>query len=191
MLVRLRPEPPEPATPSDPRDFSEVYRRFAPSVSRWARRLGGSRVDAEDITQEVFTVVLRRINDFDPERGDLGAWIYGITVRVIQAARRRHRVRQWLARMFGPFEREPLCSEASPEAQAQSNQSRAQLYELLEQLPEAQRTAFVLYEMEELDGAAIAEITGTTVANVWVRVHRARRTLEESARRNAAKEGTS
>lgn len=171
-----------PALPPDANDFSQVFRHFAPRVSRWVKRLGGPEVDAEDLTQEVFAVVLRRLKDFDPERAELGAWLYGITVKVVQATRRRRRMRQFLSKMFGAHGTvEPASHEPDPEAQAARGQARSLLYQLLDTLPETHRTAFILYEVEELDGPAIAELTGTSVANVWVRVHRARRMLEAAA----------
>lgn len=172
-----------PALASTPSDFSEIFRQFAPRVSRWVKRLGGPEVDPEDLTQEVFTVVLRRFKDFDPERAELGAWLYGITVKVVQATRRRRRVRHFLSKVFGATSdgSEPVSHEPDPEAQMARDQARGLLYQLLDTLPEAHRTAFIMYEVEELDGPAIAEITGTSVANVWVRVHRARRMLEAAA----------
>lgn len=177
--------PLEPALAPGTKDFSEVFRHFAPRVSRWVKRLGGPQMDPEDVTQEVFTVVLRRLKDFDPERAEMGAWLYGITVKVVQAARRRRRVRQFLGKMFGGGSDdgyEPISPEPDPEAQMAQGQARALLYQLLDTLPEAHRTAFILYEVDELDGPTIAEITGTSVANVWVRVHRARRMLEAAAK---------
>jgi len=170
-------------TAPDPGDFSEVFRVFAPRVSRWAKRLGGRDIDAEDVTQDVFGVVLRRLKDFDPERAEMGAWLYGITVRVVQGARRRRQVRNFLGKVFGAAGEtdEPVSPLPNAETQLASVQARTMLYKLLEGLPETHRTAFLLYEVEELDGPTIAKITGTSVANVWVRVHRARRMLETAA----------
>ncbi|MCG5053377.1 MAG: sigma-70 family RNA polymerase sigma factor [Myxococcales bacterium] len=171
-----------------PPDFSEVYRSHAAQVSLWARRLGGPEIDVEDVTQEVFTVFLRRLDAYDPQRAEIGAYLHGITVRVVQALRRRQRVRRWLGKLWGGerSEHDPVDDQPNPERQLQRQQARALLYGLLEQVPDAQRTAFVLYEIEELDGASIAALTGTSVANVWVRVHRARRTLENLAERHEA-----
>jgi RNA polymerase sigma-70 factor (ECF subfamily) len=168
-------------------DFTQVYRTFAPRVSAWVRRLGGPEIDVEDAVQEVFTVLLGRLQEFDPSVGEPGAWLHGITVRVVQARRRRFRVRRWLGKAFGrgpadADEHEARCREPSPEAQVASAEARHVIYRLLDELPEAQRTAFILYELEEMEGAAIATVTKTTVANVWVRVHRARRHLEKAAR---------
>ena len=169
-------------------DFSQVYQAYAPLVSRWARRLGGPETDPEDVTQEVFSVVLRRLHEFDPGKGEIGGWIYGITVRVVQGLRRRRRVRHWLASMFGRSAQEMPPEPPSPEAAMVADEAKSLLYRLLDKLPEAHRTAFILYEVEELDGSTIASLTNTSTANVWVRVHRARRLLEAAARQSREEE---
>lgn len=175
----------------NPSDFAELYRAYAPRVSSWVRRLGGPQADAEDLTQEVFTVVLRRLESFDGERGAVGAWLYGITVKVVQGARRKKRVRQWLTTVFGSGQPEASGSHtASPEAQLVAGQAKQTLYRMLDQLPEAQRTAFILFELEEMDGPAIAAVTKTSVANVWVRLHRARRLLQQAAASDEREEGS-
>lgn len=52
-------------------------------------------------------------------------------------------------------------------------------YQLLDELSESQRTTFILFEVEGLSGAQIAEITGTKINAVWVRLSRARRKFME------------
>jgi RNA polymerase sigma-70 factor (ECF subfamily) len=167
-------------------DFDELYRRHAADVSRWAARLAGPGHDVEDVVQEVFTVALRRSSAYDAERGELGAWLHGITVRTVQARRRKHRLRDWLLREVLRWRRGTLVTgrdadlvdrSPDPEQQLVHAEARRRLYGLLDELPEATRAAFVLYEIEELDGARIAATLGISVANVWVRLHRARKHL--------------
>ena len=55
-------------------------------------------------------------------------------------------------------------------------------YQLLDELSESQRTTFILFEIEGLSGAQIAEITGTGINTVWVRLSRARRKFMEHMR---------
>src|SRR4051812_20307499 len=74
--------------------FAAIYAEHAQTVARWAARLGGPAADVEDITQEVFVVVNRRLADF---RGDsrLSTWLFGITAKVAANERRRRKLRQW------------------------------------------------------------------------------------------------
>jgi RNA polymerase sigma factor (sigma-70 family) len=72
--------------------FDEVYRTHVNTVARWAMRLVGPDGEFEDVAQEVFIVVRRRLPEF---RGDaeITTWLYKITMRV--AARARVRARWW------------------------------------------------------------------------------------------------
>lgn len=152
-----------------------VFRAYGARVARWAQRLlGPGSADLEDTVQDVFLVAFRRRGAFDPGRGELGAWLHGITVRVVQSRRRRLALRRWFwASQPEAWSAAPDC----PEEGAMRLQLRGHLYALLERLPEKQRTALILHDLEGLDGERIAQLTGATVGNVWVRVHRARKAL--------------
>jgi RNA polymerase sigma-70 factor (ECF subfamily) len=56
---------------------------------------------------------------------------------------------------------------------------QVRLYRALDRLPDRYRTTLVLYEIEELSGEQVAELTGTSVGTVWVRLHRGRERLVE------------
>jgi RNA polymerase sigma factor (sigma-70 family) len=62
------------------------------------------------------------------------------------------------------------------------------VYELLDQLGEKNRTAFIMYELEGLSGERIAELTGTSIATVWVRLSRARQKFIACMRVREARE---
>jgi RNA polymerase sigma-70 factor (ECF subfamily) len=59
----------------DPAAFEEIYRRHAPRVYSLAYRLTGSLADAEDLLQEAFLLVHRKLDSFKGESA-LGTWIY-------------------------------------------------------------------------------------------------------------------
>lgn len=181
--------------------LEQIYREHSKTVARWAMRLLGPREDFEDVVHDVFLVVRRRLPDF---RGDaeITTWLYEITVRVVQAARRRARWRSWISGR-GPSPsrgRQEVClsvvssafspvvsswGEASPDPQAllEARERTRVMYRLLDSLREDQRTTFILFELEGLSGNQIAEITGASVATVWVRLSRARRKFLECMRR--------
>ena len=60
--------------------FREVFEQNAPFVWRCLRRLGVSQADVEDVCQEVFVVVHRKLGQFDG-RASVRSWLYGICVR--------------------------------------------------------------------------------------------------------------
>ena len=73
-----------------PETLAQIYEAHFDFVWRNARRLGVPEASADDVTQDVFMVVQRRIADFDG-RGPIQAWIFGICVRVVRDHRRSFR----------------------------------------------------------------------------------------------------
>jgi RNA polymerase sigma-70 factor (ECF subfamily) len=155
-----------------PPDLAALFRAHGAAVSRWVARLGGPGADVEDLVQEVFLVVHRRLGEF---RGDarVTTWLYEIAIRVVQARRRRARLSSWWQRRHA-VAAEPPPEVATPLDELERRRRAEMVYQLLDRLPEAERTALILFELEGLSGQRIAELTGASLANVWVRVHRAR-----------------
>lgn len=156
----------------------------AGSVSRWAERLGGPGIDVEDVVQDVFLIVQRRLPEFRGE-AQITTWLYEITVRVVQAKRRSLRVR----RMLWPFQRaqdmtvEHSAPASDPAHSLSAQQESALLYRLLDQLDEKYRLALVLFEIEGKSCKEIAALTGASLANVWMRVSRGRAKLAQAYKR--------
>jgi RNA polymerase sigma-70 factor (ECF subfamily) len=165
-----------------PPSFESVYRAHGKTVARWAIRLLGPPGDFEDAVQDVFMVVRRRLPEF---RGDaeITTWLYEITVRVAQRSRQRARWWSWATgRGQSPGrgrELETFVPAAEmpndPQAILEARERTRLLYQILDELGQAERTAFILFEMEGLSGEQIATITGASINAVWVRLSRARR----------------
>jgi len=162
---RLGSEPPSSA------DLGQIYRDHAADVSRWARRLRGPHADVEDVLHEVFLVVQRRLGEFRKD-AKLSTWLYCITVRVVQEQRRKERWLRWLHvdRILSPERPAPR----TPLELLESRRATEITYHLLDGLPEAERSALILFELERLSGEQIASLTGEAVGTIWVRLHRAR-----------------
>ena len=126
-----------------------------------AERFLGSRIEAEDIVQEVFWRVFRQAPTLrDPER--LRSFIYSFAVRVLKAELRRRRVRGWL-----PF----LKTEEPPDVpfRASDFESRdllAKLYRLLDRLTPRDRLVFVLRRMEAMTVDEIATTMDISISTV-------------------------
>jgi RNA polymerase sigma-70 factor, ECF subfamily len=173
-----RPVPKSPQTLGANDDPAEIYRVHGRQVSCWTARLLGNPADVEDVVHDIFMVAFRRLDSYREELGDMGAWLHGITVRTIQARRRKQQLRRFLF-LDGSADLPVAAPGASPEENVLRKQARAQLYARLERLPENQRTAFILHDIEGLLPEQIAALTETTTGNVTVRVHRARKTLQK------------
>jgi RNA polymerase sigma-70 factor (ECF subfamily) len=172
----------------EPGDLEAIYRRHADAVAIWAQRLGGPDVDLEDIVHDVFLVVQRRLPEWRGE-AKITTWLYEITLRVVQQRRRRLRWLRWLpgrspdvaGEGSGSDELADLPSDQSgPQDLLERREVSQTLYRILDGIGEKYRTVVILFELEGLSGEQIAAITGTSLANVWIRLHRAR---EKMARR--------
>src|SRR5262245_51751774 len=75
-------------------DFSSLYDMWFDRVSRWLGALGAPDTDLEDLAQEVFLVVRRRLRDFDGR--NVAGWLYRIASRKVG----QHRRRRWFANLF-------------------------------------------------------------------------------------------
>lgn len=148
-----------------------IFREHAPYVWRALRRLGVAETDAEDVCQEVFLVVHRRLATFTGECA-LRTWLYGICIRTASDYRRRpHRLREQPAGDDLPEVRTP----APQEDELERRRSRDRLDAALDTLDEAKRAVFVLYEIEGLLMPEVAEAVGCPLQTAYSRLHAARK----------------
>lgn len=171
---------PEGEAPSD-LTFEGLYEQRFEDVSRWVRALGAAEADRDDLVQEIFLVVHRRLADFDGQ--NVAGWLYQIARRKV----RDHRRLLWVKHLFGktslPLVDAMLTTKQSAFDELETKQKRQLLAELLEKLNEDQRAAFVLFEIEGASGEEIAALTGVPVNTVWARIHKARKKLQDQAER--------
>ena len=165
-------------------DFCDVFRDFGAYVPGLLRRLGVAEREVEDVAQDVFTVVHRRLPAF---RGDatVKTWVCGITLRVARSHLRLARVRKL-------FLGEPPVEPSREPTQLESallNERMRLLQRALDELPEPQRRVFVLYELEELSIAEIAKLLGRSEKTAYTRLYTAREKVERSLRRALASGG--
>ncbi len=159
--------------------FAELYQQYARYVWRLVFRLGVATNDVEDVCQEVFTVVHRKLPGFE-QRSSLKTWLYGIAYRCASDYRRRaHRKREVLEDdMTETLPGEPLQEQHVDVKRAQALMARA-----LESLDEAKRATFVLYEFEELDMTEISHIMQCPAQTGYSRLNAARKHIEREVSR--------
>jgi len=161
--------------PSNSLEFRAIYEDWFDQVSHWIRAMGGPEADRDDLVQDVFLVVHRRLRDFDGE--NLPGWLYQIARRRVRDFRRLSWVRHLL---FGGAQLpESLVKEgASPADELETQQKSALLERLLSRLNESERAALVLFEIDGYSGEEIAQIQGVPLGTVWARIYKARRKLK-------------
>lgn len=136
---------------------------------RFLRRLGLPDHETDDAVQEVVLVLSRKLDSV--QRGSERAFVLSTAVRVASTFRRTARNR----REVDDAELQCLeCPELNPEALMEKRRLRAALDRVLEELPMDLRAVFVLYELEELTMAEIADTLGLPRGTVASRLRRSR-----------------
>ncbi len=177
-------------TPSRGDEFTRFYDRWFEHVSRLVSLLGGPDADREDILQEVFLVVRRRLPAFDGVNAS--GWLYQITRRQV----RDFRNRTWVKHIFTRRrEEEPdalAADVAHPERALETRQKQRALHAILARMNPDRRATFVLFEIDGLSGEEIARIQGVPLNTVWTRLRTARKEFFAYAakfRRSCEQEG--
>jgi RNA polymerase sigma-70 factor, ECF subfamily len=172
--ARLIHESPATEGATKPLRFEDVYAEWFHEIYRWVRAFGGLAADLDDLAQDVFIVVRRKLPEFDGV--NLAGWLYRITQRTVRDYRRR----TWLRLFFHKKE-----SHQIENYQARQNLNPAELLErreaerllaqILEGMTTTRRTTFILFEIEGYSGEEIAELESVPVNTVWTRLHYARK----------------
>lgn len=167
----------------DEEAFTALYRRRQGGIYRFALQMSGSEAIAEDVTQEVFMLLIREAAAYDPSRGSLQAFLYGVARNHVLRALERNR------------EGVPLEDEAEPCTEGAgdtlANLTRAEALEAVRQavlaLPSHYREVVVLCDLEEMDYANAAAALGCSIGTVRSRLHRARGLLTAKLRADPAR----
>ena len=174
-----------------------LMERYASRVYRVARGITRTDADAEEVVQDVFLTLVRKIDSFEG-RSALGTWIYRVTANAALLKRRgkRAELEVSLEEHLPTFKedghregnRSYLLADWSrtPEAELLDGEARAVLSRAIDQLPEPYRAVLVLRDVEELTNEETARILGESVASVKSRLHRARMALREQLTRHLA-----
>jgi RNA polymerase sigma factor (sigma-70 family) len=154
-------------------EITSLFRAYAAQVERWVTRLAGPGIDAEDVVQDVFLVVQRRMGEWRAD-AKVTTWLYRITERVVRRQRDKQRIGQWLQGLTNDFAEEIPSDRLTPVGELERKQAKDNVHAALATLEPKQREVVVLFELEGLSGHEIADRTDTKRATVWVRLHRGR-----------------
>jgi RNA polymerase sigma-70 factor (ECF subfamily) len=166
-----------PRLPAVPLDFRSVYEARFHDVVRWIRAMGGRDEDLDDLAQEVFIIVRRKLDGFDGQ--NLNGWLYRITQRTVRDYRRAAWFRNLLVRKKVSDHELALLKLVEPgrgpAEEQELREAQRSLRLVLSKMREKHRTAFVLFEIEGYTGEEIAELESAPVATVFTRLYHARR----------------
>ena len=166
--------------------WDEVVTRHSDRVFRLAYRLTGNRPDAEDLTQEVFVRVFRKLDTYTP--GTFDGWLHRITTNIfLDQARRKQRIR------FDALSDERASRLSSkgptPDIEIAEQTFDDDIERALATLPPDFRAAVVLCDVEGLSYEEIAAIMDAKLGTVRSRIHRGRAMLRTALAHRAPAAG--
>jgi len=162
----------------DEQAFVSLYRKRQGSIYRFALHMTGEPALAEDVTQEVFLALIRDEWSYDPERGALASYLFGIARKLVLRALERGRSDVALESAEQPSWRQ-LTVNPDPLSDLTRKEGIDALRRAVLTLPRRYREVVVLCDLEEVDYADAARVLGCPVGTVRSRMHRARALLME------------
>jgi RNA polymerase sigma-70 factor (ECF subfamily) len=194
-LLRINPAMKPEDNPSDGELFQSMlagdeealaalYHRRQGGIYRFAVQMCGSQALAEDVTQEVFMVLIRDGQTFDPTRGSLNAFLVGVARNLLLRRLQRER-------FYVPMEEDShdeatthksfLTADGPLEDLSRMETVNSVRMAVLA-LPERYREVVVLCDLQEMSYVEAAEVLSCAVGTVRSRLHRARALLIEKLR---------
>lgn len=166
----------------DEKAFLEFYRRHQGVVFRFALQMSGKTEIAEEVTQDVFVVVMNLGVRYDSERGSVAAFLYGIARNFVLRALERER--PYITVLDDPAG--DYAGRLSADHDTFGELAQTERIETLRKavlaLPPAYREVVVLCDLHERDYAEAAGVLGCAIGTVRSRLHRARALLAEKMR---------
>jgi RNA polymerase sigma-70 factor (ECF subfamily) len=178
LLERLRAR--EPAA------FEQLVRQYSGRLLAVARRFLNNEEDARDAVQDAFLSAFRSVDRFEGS-AQLGTWLHRIVVNasLMKLRRRQRKPERSIEDLLPKFQADghhadPVVAWGpSPGEMLQTEETRRQVREAIDRLPENYRTVLLLRDIEGVDNDETARLLGETVAAVKTRLHRARLALRE------------
>src|SRR5262245_27649231 len=163
----------------DARALEQLYERHQGGIYRFALRMSGSEAVAEDVTQDVFMALMRDGNQYDPARGPLQAYLYGMARH--RVLRRLERDRAFVSISDDQEDDAPvdakLIVDNDPMEEMARNQTIESVRHAISALPVHYREVVVLCNLQEMNYEDAARVIGCPVGTVRSRLHRARAML--------------
>jgi RNA polymerase sigma-70 factor (ECF subfamily) len=174
------------STAGDEEAFVALYRRRQGGVYRFALQMSGSQTIAEDVTQEVFMVLMRESHGYDAMKGSLSAYLYGIARNHVLRCLERNRPFVPMAADDSEEATETsnaqLVAQDDPLGELTRNETIASVRQAILALPAHYREVVVLCDLHEMSYADAAVVLRCAVGTVRSRLHRGRALLVEKLR---------
>jgi RNA polymerase sigma-70 factor, ECF subfamily len=168
-------------------NLTTIYREHGQFIWLSLQRLGVRVPDLDDLAQDVFMVVHRKLSHLET-RASIRPWLFGICMRIAANYRRRRRWKVEIPSAGRDHNRAaglPLADDLLINGEDRELAERA-----LASLEVGKRAIFVMFEIEELSCAEIAELMNVPVGTVYSRLHAARGQLRKALARSSRSKGS-
>jgi RNA polymerase sigma-70 factor, ECF subfamily len=169
------------AQQGDAAAFETIYQMHSRRVYALCLRMVGDPAEAEDLTQEAFLQLFRKIHTFRGESA-FSSWLHRLTANIVLMRFRKKRVAAVslddLTRSDEERER-PIIEFGAPDLRLVGVFDRVNLQTAIEQLPEGYKSMFVLHDVHGFEHNEIATMLGCSVGNSKSQLHKARKRLRE------------
>ncbi len=169
------------AQQGDPAAFERIYRLHSRRVYALCLRMVGNTAEAEDLTQEAFLQLFRKIQTFRGESA-FSTWLHRLSVNVVlMRLRKKSLPVTSLEETTEPDEETggPRKDFGAPDLRLSGSIDRVNLQRAIEQLPPGYRTAFVLHDVQGYEHNEIADIMECSIGNSKSQLHKARTRLRK------------
>lgn len=181
------------AQKGDAAAFERLYQLHSRRVYSLCLRMVGNPATAEDLAQEAFLQLFRKIQTFRGESA-FSTWLHRLTVNVVLMRLRRKNVMETSLDELAESDEEsgsPPREVGAPDLKLTGSVDRVNLDRAVSQLPPGYRAVFLLHDVEGYEHNEIAEMMGCSIGNSKSQLHKARTRLREllqEAERDRARE---
>jgi RNA polymerase sigma-70 factor (ECF subfamily) len=166
---------------------AEVHARHGEFIWKTLYRMGVRAPHLEDVYQEVFLVVHRRLDSYAGHCA-ITTWLFEVCFRVAAGYRRRAHFRREQLVPDAASVSYVAAPTATPEREVEKRQAADRLHDILNTLNLEQRVVFTMFELEGLTCDQIGESIGVPVGTVYSRLHRARKAFLRALSRQRARD---
>lgn len=164
-------------------DFHVLFRAHFRFVCVTLRRLGVRDGDVEDVAQELFVLVHKKLDSYDCAR-PVQLWLFGFCLRAASTYRRLARHRRLLHQ---DSDTDIAHTDPLPDDRIAAEQNRRLVLAALDDLDVDRRTVFVMHDLNEFSASQIAEMLSVPVNTVYSRLRLAREDFRKAIHRIRAR----
>jgi len=165
--------------------FRALYERYQGRLYRFALHMSGNTAIAEEVTQEVFMLLMSKAKAYQAQKGTVAGYLFGITRNLTRRGLRERS--QEVSIALSPDEGD--CPEPAMDGDLLQDLTQSELLDCLRRavptLPDPYREVVVLCDLEEMSYADAAELLECSEGTVASRLHRARAMLKVKLSRQA------